>query len=391
MGTPPPAGAVAPAGHRARRAGDRFVGPRSLTWSCWRSRSARSRGCGMAAPSTPGRVRWHWQARCSSARLPGWCCRKRGQACSFPGGAWWTWCAWPPWPSAYWSLASCCRRRDRGSLPVPGRPHGRIAPRGRRLRHGGEEVGGMPKIKVASPVVELDGDEMTRIIWQNIKDKLIRPYLDIDLEYYDLGIENRDATDDQVTVDAAQRDPAIRRGRQVRDHHSGRGPRRGVRAQEDVEVAERHDPQHPRRRDLPRADHRLEHPATRARLEQADHHRPPCARRPVPRHRLRVQGPGQAHDLVHAGRRRTPQGFDVEVAARAAASRMGSTTTTASIRDFARATSTTRSTADTRSTCPPRTPSSRPTTAASRTSSRRSSTPNSRPSSRRPASPTSTA
>ena len=61
----------------------------------------------------------------------------------------------------------------------------------------------MAKIKVANPVVELDGDEMTRIIWQLIKDKLIHPYLDIDLDYYDLGIENRDATDDQVTVDAA--------------------------------------------------------------------------------------------------------------------------------------------------------------------------------------------
>jgi isocitrate dehydrogenase len=62
----------------------------------------------------------------------------------------------------------------------------------------------MSKIKVANPVVELDGDEMTRIIWQFIKDKLIHPYLDIDLKYYDLGIENRDATDDQVTIDAAE-------------------------------------------------------------------------------------------------------------------------------------------------------------------------------------------
>src|SRR4051794_19339916 len=61
----------------------------------------------------------------------------------------------------------------------------------------------MPKIKVAGPVVELDGDEMTRIIWKFIKDQLILPYLDVDLKYYDLGIEHRDATDDQVTVDAA--------------------------------------------------------------------------------------------------------------------------------------------------------------------------------------------
>src|SRR6201991_3479689 len=59
------------------------------------------------------------------------------------------------------------------------------------------------KIKVANPVVELDGDEMTRIIWKFIKDKLILPYLDIDLKYYDLGVEHRDETSDQVTIDAA--------------------------------------------------------------------------------------------------------------------------------------------------------------------------------------------
>jgi len=61
----------------------------------------------------------------------------------------------------------------------------------------------MQKIKVTGTVVEMDGDEMTRIIWKLIKDKLIHPYLDIKLEYYDLGVENRDATNDQVTVDAA--------------------------------------------------------------------------------------------------------------------------------------------------------------------------------------------
>jgi len=62
----------------------------------------------------------------------------------------------------------------------------------------------MSKIKVENPVVELDGDEMTRIIWQLIKDKLIHPYLDIDLKYYDLGIEARDETNDQITIDAAE-------------------------------------------------------------------------------------------------------------------------------------------------------------------------------------------
>ena len=62
----------------------------------------------------------------------------------------------------------------------------------------------MSKIKVANPIVELDGDEMTRIIWQFIKDKLILPYLDVELKYFDLGIESRDKTDDQITIDSAE-------------------------------------------------------------------------------------------------------------------------------------------------------------------------------------------
>jgi len=61
----------------------------------------------------------------------------------------------------------------------------------------------MAKIKVKTPVVEIDGDEMTRIIWEWIRERLIRPYLDIDLKYYDLGIEKRDETNDQITIDSA--------------------------------------------------------------------------------------------------------------------------------------------------------------------------------------------
>ena len=154
----------------------------------------------------------------------------------------------------------------------------------------------MSKIKVEGTVVELDGDEMTRIIWQSIKDQLIHPYLDVNLEYYDLGIENRDATDDQVTIDAAHA---------IQKH--GVGVKCATITPDEARVeefglkkmwksAERHDPQHPRRRDLPRADHHLEHPAPRARLEQADHRRPPRVRRPVPRHRLPLRGRGHAHD-----------------------------------------------------------------------------------------------
>ena len=61
----------------------------------------------------------------------------------------------------------------------------------------------MSKIKVKNPIVELDGDEMTRIIWHLIREKLIHPYLDVELQYFDLSIEHRDATNDQVTIDAA--------------------------------------------------------------------------------------------------------------------------------------------------------------------------------------------
>jgi isocitrate dehydrogenase len=62
---------------------------------------------------------------------------------------------------------------------------------------------GTKKIKVENPVVELDGDEQTRVIWDMIKKQLILPFLDIDIKYYDLGMENRDATNDQVTIDSA--------------------------------------------------------------------------------------------------------------------------------------------------------------------------------------------
>ena len=61
----------------------------------------------------------------------------------------------------------------------------------------------MSKIKVENPIVELDGDEMTRIIWHFIRDKLVHPYLDLELKYYDLSIQKRDETEDQITIDAA--------------------------------------------------------------------------------------------------------------------------------------------------------------------------------------------
>lgn len=95
------------------------------------------------------------------------------------------------------------------SLRRSARPVGRFAPATfgavqtlspRGLRN----MASAAKIKVKNPVVELDGDEMTRVIWKDIKDKFIYPYLDIDLKYYDLGLEYRDQTNDQVTLDAAE-------------------------------------------------------------------------------------------------------------------------------------------------------------------------------------------
>ena len=80
----------------------------------------------------------------------------------------------------------------------------------------------MAKIKVKNPVVEMDGDEMTRIIWQKIREKLILPYLDIDLKYFDLGVESRDAHRRPDHDRLGQRDEAVRRGGQVRHHHAGR-------------------------------------------------------------------------------------------------------------------------------------------------------------------------
>ena len=80
----------------------------------------------------------------------------------------------------------------------------------------------MEKIKMTTPLVEMDGDEMTRILWKMIKDELILPFVDLKTEYYDLGLPNRDATADKVTMDAALRrgHQEVRRGGQVRHHHS---------------------------------------------------------------------------------------------------------------------------------------------------------------------------
>ncbi len=195
----------------------------------------------------------------------------------------------------------------------------------------------MAKIKVVNPVVELDGDEMTRIIWHFIKDQLILPYLDIELDYYDLGIEHRDATDDQVTIDAAN---AIKKhgvGVKCATITPDEARVDRVRPEEDVAFAERHDPQHPRRRHLPRAHHHQQHSAAGAELDQADRHRPSRARRPVRGDRLRRAGAWHGDDDLHARRRKASRCSSRSRRFTGGGVAMGMYNFDDSIRDFARA------------------------------------------------------
>ena len=158
----------------------------------------------------------------------------------------------------------------------------------------------MAKIKVAHPVVEMDGDEMTRIIWQFIKDKLILPYLDIELDYYDLGMEHRDATNDQVTIDSAM--ATLKHGvavkcatitpdeARVEEFHlkemwkSPNGTIRnilgGVVFREPIVCT-----------NIPRL----------VPLDEADRHRPPRPRRPVQGDGLPRPRPGHRDDHLHPG------------------------------------------------------------------------------------------
>ena len=186
----------------------------------------------------------------------------------------------------------------------------------------------MAKIKVENPIVELDGDEMTRIIWQMIKDKLILPYLDIDLNYYDLGIEHRDATDDQVTVDAAEAIKKYGVGVKCATITPDEARVEEFKLKKMWKSPERHDPQHPGRHRLPRADHLQERAAAGARLDPADRHRPPCLRRPVPRHRLQGPGQGQADASPSSPRTAASRSSTRSSTSRAPASRWRCTTST---------------------------------------------------------------
>jgi len=163
------------------------------------------------------------------------------------------------------------------------------------------------KIKVKNPVVELDGDEMTRIIWQNIKDKFIYPYLDIDLKYYDLGLPYRDETNDQVTLDAAEAIKKYSVGVKCATitPDEQRVEEFGLKKSMEfsllpivtigfaralanmfyfsVAFSQRHHPKRPRRHRLPRAYRHPANPTSRARLGGTHHHRPSRFWRPIPR------------------------------------------------------------------------------------------------------------
>ena len=146
-------------------------------------------------------------------------------------------------------------------------------------------------------------DEMTRIIWHKIRETLILPYLDIDLKYYDLAVESRDGTSDQITVDSAEATkrygvavkcatitPDEARVKEFKLKQMWRSPNGTI-------------PQHSRRHDLPRADRLPQRPTHRLAMEQACGHRAPRLRRSVPRTGLPLPGSRDDHDQLDAGRR----------------------------------------------------------------------------------------
>ena len=159
---------------------------------------------------------------------------------------------------------------------------------------------GRQKIKVKNPVVELDGDEMTRIIWQDIKDRLILPYLDIDLKYYDLGLPYRDETEDQVTVDAANAilkhsvgvkcatitpDEARVKEFKLKKSTSLRNClfKPALSEHTSVALSKWHDSKHPWWYRLPSTYCHPTHTPAYPRMEKADHNRSPRFWRPISR------------------------------------------------------------------------------------------------------------
>jgi isocitrate dehydrogenase len=247
----------------------------------------------------------------------------------------------------------------------------------------------MAKIKVTNPVVEMDGDEMTRIIWHLIKEKLIHPYLDVELLYYDLGMEKRDETRDQITVEAAEAIKKVGVGvkcatitpdeGRVKEfglkemYRSPNGTIRnilgGVIFREPIIC-----------KNVPRLVPGWTKPIIIGRHAYGDQYRATDFKVPG-KGKLTLSFVGDDGTKIEREVFRFP-GSGVA---------MAMYNLDDSIRDFAAPRSTTASTVAIRSISRPRTPSSKSMTAGSRTSSRKSTTPSSRPSSRRRRSSTSTA
>jgi hypothetical protein len=156
----------------------------------------------------------------------------------------------------------------------------------------------MKKITVHNPVVELDGDEMTRIIWAFIKKKLILPYLDIDLKYFDLSIQNRDKTDDQITVDAAHAIKRYQVGVKCATITADEARVERVRPKEDVALTQRHHSQYCRGNGIQATYFVRQYTAAGAGLEETDCHRPTRLRRSISGHRFSHSRAGKtAHEF----------------------------------------------------------------------------------------------
>lgn len=137
----------------------------------------------------------------------------------------------------------------------------------------------MEKIQMTTPLVEMDGDEMTRVLWQQIKDELLLPYIDLKTEYYDLGLPERERTKDQVTVDSAEATKKYGVAVKCATHTPNAQRVEGVPALPDVEVSQRHHPRHPGRHRVPRPYHGQGHLPGGQDLEASHHHRTPRLRR----------------------------------------------------------------------------------------------------------------
>ena len=143
----------------------------------------------------------------------------------------------------------------------------------------------MAKIQMTTPLVEMDGDEMTRVIWKMLKDKLILPFVDLKSEYYDLGLEKRNETDDQITIDSAEATKKYGVAVKCATITPNAARMDEYNLKEMWKSPERHDPRDPRRHGLPRADPRQGHHPLSADMDKAHLHRASRLRRRIQEHR----------------------------------------------------------------------------------------------------------